>query len=113
MMSSLSHTCAILCLFFFLRCLFEVLVNAGQEIDSARYCKHKFSLKLVMRKPEYRANPVNYRFGIQFYFILLLSMLVRTLRHKWWSTLSLRIVSVCLSCSLFLRLTRLQKTSKI
>ena len=98
---TVSHLCTCMS-FFFLRCLFEMLVNAEQEMDSARYCKYKFSLNLVMRKPEYQTNPVNYPFGIQFYFMLLLSMLVRTLRHKWWSSLSLRIVSGCLSSSLFL-----------
>ena len=66
------------CLSFFLRCLVEVLVNAGQEMDSARDCKYKFCIDLVMRKPEYQTNPVNYPFGIQFF--LLLSIL-RTLRH--------------------------------
>ena len=100
-----------LLVFFFLRCLVEMLVNAGQEMDSARDCKYKFSFNLVMRKPEYRRNPVNYRFGIQ--FILLLSIL-RTLRHKWLSTLSVRIYCFCLSVltSLLLLLRRLQKTSK-
>ena len=44
----------------------EMLVNAGQEMDSARDCKYKFSINLVKKKPEYRT------FGIQ--FILLLSM---------------------------------------
>ena len=48
-------------------------MNAGQEMDSARDCKYKFSINLVKKKPEYRTNPVNYPFGIQ--FILLLSML--------------------------------------
>ena len=47
-------------------------MNAGQEMDSARDCKYKFSINLVKKKPEYRTNPVNYPFGIQ--FILLLSM---------------------------------------
>ena len=47
-------------------------MNAGQEMDSARGCKYKFSINLVKKKPEYRTNPVNYPFGIQ--FILLLSM---------------------------------------
>ena len=42
---------------------------------------------------------MDYTFGIQ--FILLLSML-RNLRHKWLSTCSLRIVSVCPSSSLLL-----------
>ena len=66
------------CLSFFLRYLVEVLVNAGQEMNSARDCKYKFCIDLVMRKPEYQTNPVNYPFGIQFF--LLLSIL-RTLRH--------------------------------
>ena len=60
---------ALVCLFF-LRCLVEVLVNAGQEMDSVRDCKYKFSFDLVMRKPEYQANPVNYPFGIQFFLLL-------------------------------------------
>ena len=47
-------------------------MNAGQEMDSARDCKYKFSINLVKKKPEYRTNPVNSPFGIQ--FILLLSM---------------------------------------
>ena len=47
-------------------------MNAGQEMDSARDCKYKFSINLVQKIPEYRTNPVNYPFGIQ--FILLLSM---------------------------------------
>ena len=64
---------------FFVRCMVEMLVNAGPEMDSARDCKYKFSINLVKKKPEYRTNPVNYPFGIQ--FILLFSML-RTLRHK-------------------------------
>ena len=87
--------------FFFLRCLVEImdngnvemLVNAGQELDSARDCKYKFSINLVMRKPEYRTNAVNYPFGIQ--YISLLSIL-RTLRHKWLSTRLLRIHSLFL-----------------
>ena len=66
--------------FFFLRCLVEVLVNAGQETDYAEDCKYKFSVNLVMRKPEYQTNPVNYPFSIQ--FILLLSIL-RTLRSNF------------------------------
>ena len=53
-------------------------MNGGQEMDSARDCKYKFSINLVMRKPEYRSNPVNYLFGIQ--FIALLSIL-GTLRY--------------------------------
>jgi len=84
---------ALVCLFF-LRCLVEMLVNDGQEMDSARDYKYKFSINLVMRKPEYRSNAVNYPFGIQ--FILLLSIL-RTPRHKWLSTRLLRIHSFCLS----------------
>ena len=47
-------------------------MKAGQEMDSARDCKYKFSINLVKKKPEYRKNPVNYPFGIQ--FILLFSM---------------------------------------
>ena len=47
-------------------------MNTGQETDSAGDCKYKFSINLVKKKPEYRTNPVNYPFGIQ--FILLLSM---------------------------------------
>ena len=50
----------------------EMLLNAGQEIDSVKDCKYNFSVTLVKKKPEYRANPVNYPFGIQ--FVLLLSM---------------------------------------
>ena len=98
--------------FFLLGCLVEMLVNAGQEMDSARDCKNKFSINLVVRKPEYRTNPVNYPFGIQ--FILLLNIL-RTLRHKWLSTRSLWICCFCLSVlpSLLLLLRSLQKTSKI
>ena len=38
----------------------EMLVNAGQELDFARDYKYKFSINLVMRKPEYRTNAVNY-----------------------------------------------------
>ena len=84
--SKCRHVSSHLFVFFFLRCLVEImdnrnvemLVNAGQEMDSARDCKYKFSINL-MRKPEYRTNAVNYPFGIQ--FILLLSIL-RTLRHK-------------------------------
>ena len=57
------RTC--LSFFFFLRCLVEMLVNAGQEMDSSRDCKYKFGISLVMRKPEYRTNAVNYPFGIQ------------------------------------------------
>ena len=34
-----------ICLFFFLRCLVEMLVNAEQEMDSARDCKYKFSIE--------------------------------------------------------------------
>ena len=48
-----SHLLVYACLFF-LRCLVEMLVNGGQEMDSARDCKYKFSINLVMRKPEYR-----------------------------------------------------------
>ena len=47
------------CLSFFLRCMVEMLVNAGQEMDSVRDCKYKFSINLVMKKPEYRPNPMN------------------------------------------------------
>ena len=50
----------------------KILVNAGQEMDSARDCKYKFSINLVKKKPEYRKNPVKYLFRIQ--FILLFSM---------------------------------------
>ena len=64
-----SHLFVIL---FLLRCMVEMLVNAGQEMDSARDCKYKFSINLVKKKPKYRTNPVNYPFGIQ--FILLFSM---------------------------------------
>ena len=85
-----------------------MLANAGQGMDSARDCKYRFSINLVNKKPEYRTNPVNYPFGI--HFILLLSM-PRALRHKWSSSRSLRIVSVCTS-SLLLLLRRGQKTSK-
>ena len=73
---------ALVCHFFFLRCLVEMLVNAGQEMDSARDCKYKFSINLAMRKPEYRTNAVNYTFGIQF---------------KWLLTRILRIHCFCLS----------------
>ena len=52
------------CLSFFV-VVVEMLVNAGQEMDSARDCKYKFSINLVMRKPEYRTNAVNYPFSIQ------------------------------------------------
>ena len=38
---------------FFLRCMVEMLVNAEQEMDSARDCKYKFSINLVKKKPEY------------------------------------------------------------
>ena len=89
----------------------KMLVNAGQEMDSARDCKYKFSINLGKKKPEYRTNPVNYPFGIHF-FILLFSM-PRALRHKWLSALSRRIVSVCTSCNLLLLQRRLEKTSKI
>ena len=97
--------------FFLLGCLVEMLVNAGQEMDSARDCKYKFSIKLVVRKPEYRTNPVNYPFGIQ---LILLLRILRTLRHKWLSARSLRIYCSCLSDlpSLLLLLRSLQKTSK-
>ena len=76
-----------------------MLANAGQGMDSVRDCKYKFSINLVNKKPEYRTNPVNYSFGI--HFILLLSM-PRALRHKWLSSHSLRIVSVCTSSLLLL-----------
>ena len=70
-------------------------MNAGQEMDSARDCKYKFCIDLVMRKPEYQTNPVNYPFGIQFF--LLLSIL-RTLRHiKGLSTGILR--TYCQYCA--------------
>ena len=94
------------------RCLVEMLVNAGQEMDSARDCKYKFSLNLLIRKPEYRPYHVNYHFGIQ--FILLLSIR-GTLRHKWLSTRSFRIYCFCLSVltSLLLLLRRLRKLQKI
>ena len=95
------HVSSHLFVFFFLRCLVEImdngnvemLVNAGQELDSARDCTYKFSINLVMRKPEYRTNAVNYPYGIQ--YISLLSIL-RTLRHKWLSTRLLRIHSLFL-----------------
>ena len=93
------------------RCLVEMLVNAGQEMDSTRDCKYKFSVNLLIRKPEYRPYRVNYHFGIQ--FILLLSIR-GTLRHKWLSTRSLRM-GFCLSVltSLHLLLRRLRKLQKI
>ena len=72
---------ALVCHFFVV--VVEMLVNAGQEMDSARDCKYKFSINLVMRKPEYRTNAMNYPFGIPG-LILLLSIL-RTLRYKWLS----------------------------
>ena len=78
-------------------------MNAGQEMGSARDCKYKFSINLVMRKPEYRRNPVNYPFGIQ--FILLLSIL-RTLRHKWLSTRSLRILVRWLKAQIYTERTK-------
>ena len=86
------------CLFFLFSCGIEMLVNAGQEMDSARDRKYKFGINLVMRKPECGTNPVNYPFGI--HFILLLSML-RTLRHKWLAACSLRIVSLCTRLVIF------------
>ena len=46
-----------------------MLVNVEQEW----ILLETVSTNLVLRKPEYRTNPVNYRFGIQ--FILLLSIL--------------------------------------
>ena len=49
-----SHLFVIL---FLLRCMVEMLVNAGQEMDSARDCKYKFSINLVKKKPKYRTNP--------------------------------------------------------
>ena len=96
------RTCLSSFFFFFLWCLVEImdnrtvemLVNAGQELDFARDYKYKLSINLVMRKPEYRTNAVNYPFSIQ--FILLLSIL-RTLRHRWLSTRLLRIHYFCLS----------------
>ena len=81
-----------------------MLVNGGQEMDSARDCKYKFSINLVMRKREYRPNPVNYPFGIQ--FILLLSI-IGTLRHIKCRCQLLyfgHIVFVCSSSSLLLLL---------
>ena len=51
------------CLSFFV--VVEMLVNVGQEMDSAKDCKYKFSINLVMRKHEYRTNAVYYPFGIQ------------------------------------------------
>ena len=79
--------------FFFLRCLVEImdnrnvemLVNAGQELHSAKIIlRETVSTNLVFsnEKACHRINAVNYPFGIQ--FILLLSIL-RTLRHKWLS----------------------------
>ena len=53
------HVSSRLFVFFFLRCMAEMLVNAGQEMDSARDCKYKFSINLVKKKAEYRTNPVN------------------------------------------------------
>ena len=47
------HVSSHLFVFFFLRCMVEMLVNAGQEMDSARDCKYKFSINLVKKKPEY------------------------------------------------------------
>ena len=38
--------------FFSLRCMVEMLLNAGQEMDSARDCKYNFSINLVKKKPE-------------------------------------------------------------
>ena len=37
------HVSPYLFVVFFLRCLVELLVNAGQEMDSARDFKYKFS----------------------------------------------------------------------
>ena len=53
------HVSSHLFVFFFLRCMVEMLVNAEQEMDSARDCKYKFSINLVKKKPEYRTKPVN------------------------------------------------------
>ena len=53
------HVSSRLFVFFFVRCMVAMLVNAGQEMDSATDCKYKFSINLVTKKPEYRTNPVN------------------------------------------------------
>ena len=34
----------------------EMLVNSGQEMDSARDCKYKFSINLVKKKPQYHKS---------------------------------------------------------
>ena len=39
--------------FFYGACMVEMLVNAEQEMDSARDCKYKFSINLVKKRPEY------------------------------------------------------------
>ena len=39
------HVFSHLSFFFFLRCLVEMLVNAEQEMDSARVCKYKCSIE--------------------------------------------------------------------
>ena len=104
--------CFFVLFFFFLRCLVEMLVNAGQEMDSARDCKYKFSINLVMRKPAIEQMP---------WIILLVFSL-----FYCWAYLELSgisgcrlvyfgyIVSVCpSSSSLLLLLRRLPKTSKI
>ena len=57
-----SYLLALVCLFFGLWCVVEMLVNAVKEMDSERDCNYKFSINLVKKKPEYRTNPVNYPF---------------------------------------------------
>ena len=37
----------------------QAFLSPGQEMDSARDCKYKFSINLVKKKPEYGTNPVN------------------------------------------------------
>ena len=95
-----------ICLFFF---FCDALLRCWWMLNKKWILRESVSTNVVLRKPEYWTNPVNYRFGIQ--FILLLSIL-QTLRHKWLSTRLLQIHSVCPSSSLLLLLRRPQKYRK-
>ena len=44
------HVSSHLFVFFFLRGMVEMLVNAGQEMDFARDRRYKFSINLVKKK---------------------------------------------------------------
>ena len=99
-----------ICLFFFC----DALLRCWWTVPLKWILRETVSTNLLLRKPEYRTNSVNYRFGIQFTeFILLLSINKLSGISGCQLVYFRYIVSVCPSSSLLLLLRRPQKTSKI